>query len=194
MKTKPKRPLTPAQIEARLAAHKLSWVCLLQDKLDKLSFPSLTQGARHLTPGKKLADQMFLIRHLNPDFAPVCLTDAKMRQQLLRDFGAKNVGKLNLLAELGLRLERALLERDTKFLSDYRKAYLDTKRSAYRWRDVYSWMLSHYWKVEACHTPAEIWRLVKTKFSLPETDRSNFYRTLREVGLPVSKPCKKRSR
>jgi len=179
---------------ARLAAHKPSWVVLLSVKLDKISFPTLMQGARYLTPGKKLADQMFLIRHLNPDFAPVCLTDSKMRQQLLRDFGGKNVGKLNLLAELGLRLERALLERDTKFLNDYKKAYLDTKRSAYRWRDVYSWMLSHYGEVESCHTSAEIWRLVKTKFSLPETDRSNFYRTLREVGLPVSKPGKKRSR
>jgi hypothetical protein len=47
MKTKPKRSkrLTSAQMQARLANRPPSWVVLLNTKLNRLSFPSVTQGA-----------------------------------------------------------------------------------------------------------------------------------------------------
>ena len=44
------------QALARVATHKPSWVVLLSEKLNRLSFPSLTQGADKLSEGKQYAD------------------------------------------------------------------------------------------------------------------------------------------
>jgi hypothetical protein len=158
MKTKPTRPLTPAQIQARLAAHKLSWVCLLQDKLDKLSFPSLTQGTDKFTEGKRVAGALSIMRHYDP--------------------------KVKIPADMAARLEKAILERDTKFLNDFRKA----SKTQTPLRGVYSWMLGNYPRIEACHSKGAIVRLVKKHLPKIHFDERRFYKTLAAVGLPLSKP------
>jgi len=191
MKIEPKRSkrLTPAQMQARLANRSPSWVVLLNTKLNRLSFPSVTQGAGKLTDGKRLAGMLRIMRHSDPGGteSPLVWNKTKLAWQ---HNGSKNCDCF--MAEVGRRLEKAILECDSKFMADFRKT-MSCYKAMSCWRDVYWWMLSHYAEIEACHAPFEIWRLVKEKFSLRDADRSNFLRTLRDVGLPVSKPFKKRN-
>ena len=68
--------ISPAEREllnkARLADYKPSWCALLLTKLNRLSFPSLTQGADKLTEGKRLAGILSIMRHNAADC--LCLT------------------------------------------------------------------------------------------------------------------------
>lgn len=191
MKPKPKRPLTPAQVKARIATHKpRRGLSLLHDKLDLLTFPPLKQGADKLTEGKRLACILRMARHTDPGFPPANMTDEKIDAWLMRAFVNKDTGRLSLLAGLGLRLERAVLDKsDPKPQSDFREAsrYLPTSKMS----DVYRFLLmghhnknrreKGYRKIEDL-SRAELWRLVKKEFpTLQLTDRPTLYRMWKEI-------------
>lgn len=174
---------TQAQ-KAKLENYQNDWCRLLETKVRKLTFPSMTQGK--VTAAQKLAGIMRLIRSEDPSFPQANSTDEQIIKFLALSSRCdqKNIGRLTMMARLGMHLERAVVNGDKEFLADYRKV-MSSYMSMNNWRKIYSWMISHYRKVEDCHSPAQIWRLVKDKFSLQDAVRSNFYRTLREVNLPV---------
>ena len=162
-------PLTPAQKQAlgeeqpAVKHHKLSWVVLLSNKLNRLSFPSLTQGADKLTEGKEVAGFLSIMRHYDQ--------------------------KVEIPANIAARLETAIVERQTQFQKDFRK---ESKRQDPR-RDIYLWMLRNHAQVEACDSKGEIFHLVKQQFPKRHIDWRSFYKMLAAVGLPLSKPVKKRT-
>jgi hypothetical protein len=211
MKTKTKRTLTPAQVKARLAAYKPSWVVTLLSEYNKQRFPSLTQGADNLPEGKRLAGVLNLMRHYNPDFpragedagkwamkaqmqceAALSIAFAKLglcwekpvskrHKEIVRDFRMNcGLGIQNTLAELGLRLEKAVLKKQgdekirepaTKFLRDFREKSESWKKGGRKRRDsffscgdVYGFMLTHWREFEACRTKREKWRLLHAQF------------------------------
>jgi hypothetical protein len=181
---KPSR-VTPAQAKARLEAHQPSWTGQLLVKLNRLSFPSLTQGAEKFTEGKQLAGCLSILRHNDPQLMESPIEAEKQKNGSVRH---KLVGKgcTCIMAEVGRRLVRAILDRDTQFLNDFRKA---SKHQDPR-RDVYLWMLSNSTRVESCHTKGQILRLAKAKFPSRVMDERNFYTLLSEIGLPLCKPSK----
>jgi len=156
-----------------------SWVVLLNEKLNRLSFPSLTQGADKFTEGKQLAGKLSVLRH----------NKAELNSPIGKDGRLTGKGCTCIMAEVGRRLERAVLERDTKFLNDFRKA--SNRQDPLR--DVYSWMLRNFARVESCRTKGAILALVKSQFPKRVIDGRNFYALLETIGLPLCKPSQIRT-
>jgi hypothetical protein len=181
--------------EVRLATYRPSWLVRVQEKLTKLDCPALQQRTGKWTLAKQLGLIMRLARDNDPDFPPACKASysekpsySEIEKHVERLFLAKDLGRLNMLASLGLHLETAVLGRDTLFLREYREETERRNERDFLWRRVINFILAGHhnrnrrkagYRAVEDMTRAELWGLVNGAFpELKSTDRPTFYRLL----------------
>src|SRR5437016_6272379 len=145
--------------EEMLSAQPQTWATKLTVKLDRLTFPQLTQSKTKLTDGKRLG---ILLKEIRED-----LTREKWLalpgSPVGRKFTSEIMAKVWCL--------------DAKFLRDFVEA-LDHPPT--KLEKVYRFMLMHRSDIESLRTKPKIWGFVSRRFS--NLDRSSFYRTMKIIG------------
>jgi hypothetical protein len=166
----------------------LPWTRKLRQKLDRLEFPELTAGREKLTEGKWLA------RRLTARLR-------KMNSSEVNDFRAEydevmvtrrkpTAREINLMERAGFgsflsnRLMDAALKGNRKFFEDFAAGLQLMPEKRDSTADLYEWLLENSERVEACHTVAEIVRLLPPGL---EVSQKSFERICREVGLPLAR-------
>lgn len=190
--TKTTKKLTPAQVKAKIAAHKPSWTCIVRDDINKSYFPSLARGRDKFTPGKSLAGALDRLCDADPEFTKSPLETETDNEGYVHH---KLVGKgcTCFMANVGRQLMQAVLKQDKKFLHDFRTTWLGYGKGrknpdARQWRKIGAWLESHQLNVEACQTQGEIVRLVQLNF--PSVNERYLRKKLSAYGLPLSSPSK----
>jgi hypothetical protein len=144
-----------------LESHPNHWTTKLTLKLDRLTFPELTQGEKHLSEGKRLARLIVYKNAVCPE-------------------GTFQGLKTGLV---GVKISQMLLDAawqfNDRFFKDFAKALGSKSRDAI---SVYVFLLRNRALVEKCRRVSEIQKLP----GIPKYATTSFCRLCRGIGLPVT--------
>jgi hypothetical protein len=171
---------------AKNATH---WTVKITSKLDRLTFPELTQCRRE-TEQEKLAN-------LTPNefFAELYQgkkrSDHKRLARLLAALKAacapKSYPELFRNSLFGIKLTKIIMDAvwklDDLFLIEFGKAIETESRADCKKARIYRFLLQNAEAVEECRTVTEIRKLP----GFPPYDVRTFYKLCKEVGLPLAK-------
>jgi hypothetical protein len=147
--------------EQMLRDHSDKWYVKLTLKIDRLTFPELTQGDDKLTEAKSLARRLLA-------FSEVC-TQKQWDALRISLFGQK----------LTEKIMAAVWKMDSSFLTQFGTVF-DRETNE---PEIYRYLLRNREAVERCKNKFGIWKLIQS--SGIEYDQSSLYRLCREIGLPV---------